>query len=102
MQWYVSTVTSSKALYVLLHSNKVDVLPLMKQAAIRFVNTLSHQDYFYIILTDSVDNHFSDDFVLTNQSAREEIEQFITSSTEPLTPRVNIALQLQSAFQLFG
>ena len=87
---------------MLLHSNNVDMLPLMGQAAIRFVNTLSHQDYFYIILTDDVDSHFSDDFVLTNQSTREEIELFIKSSTEQqLTPTVNIALQLDNAFQLF-
>lgn len=102
MQWYVSTATSSKALYILLHSNNVDLLPLMRQAAVRIVNTLSHQDYFYILLNDDFGNQFSDDFVHANQSTRENIQEFIISSTqERLNPSINIARELDSAFQLF-
>lgn len=78
------------------------MLPLMMHAVIRLVNTLSHRDYFYIFLNDRDSNRFSDNFVLTNQSTREQVEEFITSSTtQQLMPNLNIAIQLSEAFQLF-
>ena len=86
---------------MLLHSNKFDMLPLIREAAIRLLNTLSHQDYFYIWFNDP-NIRYSDNFVLTNESVREDIEQFIRSSTEqPLSSSLNIATQLKEAFHLF-
>ena len=88
-------------MYVLLHSNNFDMLPLIRAAAIRLVDTLSHQDYFYIWYSDR-GIHYNDNFVLTNESTREEIEEFIISSTErPLSPSLSIANQLPEAFRLF-
>ena len=78
------------------------MLPLMREAAIRLLNTLSHQDYFYIWLNHNDGSRYNDSFVRTNQSNRQLLEQFITSATtQQLTPTLNIALQLEEAFQLF-
>ena len=101
LQWYVSTVTASKAIYVLLHSNKFDMLPLMREAAVRLLNTLSHQDYFLIWYSNG--NRFSDNFVLTNESTRVKIEQFINSSTQQkLNPSLSIGVHLTEVITLFG
>ena len=77
------------------------MLPLIREAAIRLLNTLSHQDYFYIWYSDPSINYGAN-FVLTNESTREEIEQFIISSTQrPLAPSLSIGNQLTEAFRLF-
>ena len=76
------------------------MLALMREAAIKLLNTLSHKDYFYILLMDGTD--FNDNFIPTNESNREQLEQFIITSTDqPLTATSNIVLQLTVAYKLF-
>ena len=83
---------------MLIHSTAFDLLPLMRQAAIRLVQTLAHNDFVYVMLTNN--NRFYNDFLPANESIRLQLENFITMETSSLiSPSLNIAMTMSNAIR---
>ena len=83
---------------MLIHSNAFDLLHLMRQAAIRLVQTLAHNDFVYVMLTNG--NQFRGDFLPANESIRLQLKDFIAMATsDPTSPSLNIAITMRNAIR---
>ena len=97
-QWYVSAVSGSKAVYVLVHSVQNASFSLMQRAAEDIISTLTHRDFIQVQFAGSIFN--MNDFQRSDNFTRENVRSFVRS--RQFSPvQTDLTQAFRAAFGMF-
>ena len=99
-QWYVSSISGPKAIYLVIDSTNPEEFSLMQLAALDILSTVTHRDFFNVHFSTGSNPGFSDSLVRADNSTREQISAFIWNH-EVERQQVNLSLVFSYAYEAF-